>query len=101
MKQKEKMKEIEEKSKIDKDNYELNILQNKNKTEFEENESNKFMEQQEKKIENQKKQELLKNQYSLEERLINQHIEAQQDEMLLQMLGFQMMNNQMNNENHN
>ena len=59
------------------------------------------MEEQEKKIENQKKQELLRNQYSLEERFMEQQIDAQQDEMLLQMLGFQMMNTQFNKENHN
>ena len=64
------MKEFEKKSKIDKNNYELNILQNKNKTEFEENESNKYLEQEQKKIEKAKNQDLLKHQFSLEERFM-------------------------------
>ena len=101
MEQKEKMKEIEKKSKIDKVNHELNILQNKNKTQLEENESNKHLEIQEKKIEDAKNQELLKNEFSFQERFMEQQIDAQQDEMLLQMWGFQMMNNHINNENHN
>ena len=101
LEQEEKMKEYEKKSKIDKDNYELTILRNQNKTELEENELKKYLEQQEKKIENEKKQELLKNQYSLEERFMEQQIDAQQDEMLLQMMAANMMvNNQMNNSNH-
>ena len=75
---------------------------NKNPAINEENESNKYLEQQEKKIEKAKNQELLKNQFSLEERFMEQQIDAQQDEMLLQMMAAQMMlNYQMNNENNN
>jgi hypothetical protein len=100
--QKKKMKEIEQKSKIDKDNYELNILKNKNETEFQEYESNKYLEQQEKKIENEKAKELLKNEFSFQERIMMNQMDAQKDEMLLQMLAAQMMfNNQMNIANHN
>jgi hypothetical protein len=96
------MKEIEQKSKTDKDNYELNILKNKNETEFQEYESNKYLEQQEKKIENEKAKELLKNEFSFQERIMMNQMDAQKDEMLLQMLAAQMMfNNQMNIANHN
>lgn len=102
MEQKEKMSEIEKKIKNDKDKHNLNILQNKNKTEFKEDESKKYLEQQEKKIENDKNQELLKINYSFQEGFMEQMIDAQQDEMLLQMMATQMMaNNRMNNENNN
>ena len=96
------MGEIERKKIIDEKQHQLNIFQNKNETELKENESKMYLEQQTNSIENERRQELLRNQYSFEERFIEQQMEALNEENLLQMMAIEMMNkNRMNNANQN